>query len=180
MPKVDSFWGRWWRTALFFVVALAVAFGDQFSKGWIRDNLAVGQILPVAGIFRVAHVQNTGSAFGMFQNYTSPLTIISFIGAAVILVYAFYIRRRFPSLNNGISMAALGAILGGTVGNLIDRFSLGYVTDFILVGTFPTYNVADASITTGTSVFAGSLIYLLVKEKQAQEAAIKDKESLKA
>jgi len=51
-------------------------------------------------------------------------------------------------------------------GNLIDRLTLGYVTDFITVGTFPSYNVADASITTGVSVFAGSLIYLLVKEKQ--------------
>jgi signal peptidase II len=51
------------------------------------------------------------------------------------------------------------------VGNLIDRLSLGYVTDFIQVGTFPAFNVADSSITSGTSVFAGFLIYLLVREK---------------
>ena len=66
-------------------------------------------------------------------------------------------------------MAARGSILGGTVGNLIDRMSLGYVTDFIAVGTFPAYNVADSAITTGASIFAGSLIYLLIKEKQEAE-----------
>ena len=66
-------------------------------------------------------------------------------------------------------MAALGGVLGGTVGNLIDRFSLGHVTDFIRAGTFPTYNVADASITTGTSVFAGSLIYLLVRRGKSRK-----------
>lgn len=166
MRKASSLWSRWWRTVLFFLVALALAIGDQLSKTWIRSNLAVGQSLPEEGFLRFIHTQNTGAAFGMFSNHTFALTIVSFIGAAVVLFYNFYLCRRFPFLNNGISMAALGAVLGGTVGNLIDRLTLGYVTDFITVGTFPSYNVADASITTGVSVFAGSLIYLLVKEKQ--------------
>jgi len=165
MRRVSSFWGKQWRTIIFFLVALAVAVGDQHSKIWIRSNLAVGQSLPEEGFLRLTHVQNTGAAFGIFQNHTFQLTIVSFIGAAVILFYAFYVRRRYTFLNNGVSMAALGVVLGGTVGNLIDRLSLGYVTDFILVGTFPAYNVADASITTGTSVFAGFLIYLLVRER---------------
>ena len=169
MRRVNSLWGKWWRTVIFFLVALAVAIGDQLSKQWIRSNLAVGQSLPESGFLRLTHVRNTGAAFGMFQNHTFPLTIVSFIGAAVILVYAFYVCRRFTFLNNGISMAALGSILGGTVGNLIDRMSLGYVTDFIAVGTFPAYNVADSAITTGASIFAGSLIYLLIKEKQEAE-----------
>ena len=64
-----------------------------------------------------------------------------------------------------VRMAALGVVLGGTIGNLIDRLSLGYVTDFILFGTFPAFNVADSSITSGTSVFAGFLIYLLARER---------------
>jgi signal peptidase II len=169
MRRVSSFWGKWWRTVVFFLVALAIAIGDQFSKTWIRSNLAVGQSLPEEGFLRLTHVRNTGAAFGIFQDHIFPLTIVSFIGAAVILFYTFYVCRRFSFLNNGISMAALGVVLGGTVGNLIDRLSLGYVTDFILVGTFPAFNVADASITAGTSVFAGFLIYLLVKEKKEAE-----------
>ena len=170
MRRVNSLWSKWWRTVVFFLVALAVIFGDRASKIWISSNLAVGQSIPETGFLRFTHVQNTGAAFGIFQNHTFQLTIVSFIGAAIILVYTFYICRRFTFLNNAISMAALGSILGGTVGNLIGRLTLGYVTDFILVGTFPAFNVADASITTGASVFAGSLIYLLIKEKQAAEA----------
>jgi signal peptidase II len=165
MRRVGSFWGKWWRTIVFFLVALAIAIGDQASKGWIQANLAVGQSLPEEGFVRLTHIQNTGAAFGLFQNHTFPLTIVSFIGAAVILFYTFYVRRRYPFLNNGVSMAALGVVLGGTVGNLIDRLTLGYVTDFILVGTFPAFNVADSSITSGTSVFAGFLIYLLARER---------------
>ncbi len=166
MRKVSSLWSRWWRTVLFFLVALAVVIGDRLSKVWIRSNLSVGQSLPEEGFLRFVHTQNTGAAFGIFPDHTSALIVVSFIGAAVVLFYNFYLCRRFPFLNNGISMAALGSVLGGTVGNLIDRLTLGYVTDFITVGTFPSYNVADASITTGVSVFAGSLIYLLVKERQ--------------
>jgi len=166
MRRVSSFWGKHWRTIVFFLVALAIAIGDQASKAWIRFNLAVGQSLPEERFLRLTHVQNTGAAFGIFQNHTFHLTIVSFIGAAVILFYAFYIRRRYAFLNNGVSMAALGVVLGGTIGNLIDRLNLGYVTDFIQVGTFPAFNVADASITGGTSVFAGFLIYLLVREKR--------------
>ncbi|MFC1938810.1 signal peptidase II [Chloroflexota bacterium] len=166
MRRASSFWGKRWRTIVFFLVALAIAIGDQASKEWIRSNILVNESLPEEGFLRLTHVQNTGAAFGIFQDHTFPLTIISFIGAAVILFYAFYVRRCYAFLNNGVSMAALGAVLGGTVGNLIDRLSLGYVTDFIAVGTFPAFNVADSSITTGASVFAGSLIYLLVKEQQ--------------
>ena len=166
MQKANDLWSRWWRTALFFLVAAVLIIGDQLSKQWIRDNLDVGQSLPWVGFLRLTHVQNTGAAFGIFQNHTFPLTIVSFVGAAVILVYTFYVCRRFPFLHNGISMAALGSVLGGTVGNLIDRLMLGYVTDFITDGTFPSFNVADSSITTGVSIFAGSLIYLLVKERQ--------------
>lgn len=166
MRRLSSLWDRWWRTVVFFLVTLAVVAGDYFSKLWIRSHLAVGESLPENGFLRLTHVQNTGAAFGIFQNHTFSLTIVSFIGIAVILVYTFYISRRFPILDNGISKAALGSVLGGTVGNLIDRLSLGYVTDFIAVGSFPAYNIADASITTGVSVFAGFLIYLLIKEKQ--------------
>jgi len=172
MRRVSSLWSKCWRTVVFFLVALVIVIGDQASKTWIRSNLAVGQSIPETGFMRLTHVQNTGAAFGIFQNHTLQLTIVSFIGAAIILVYTFYICRRYTFLNNAISMVALGSILGGTVGNLIGRISLGYVTDFIMVGTFPAFNVADASITTGASVFAGSLIYLLIKEKQEAEESV--------
>ena len=166
MRKVNSLRGKWWHNLAFSLIALAVVVGDRLSKIWIRSNLAVGQSLPEGGFFHLTHVQNTGAAFGIFQDHTFPLIIVSFVGVGVVLVYTFVICRRFSFLNNMISKAALGLILGGTVGNLIDRLSLGYVTDFIGVGTFPAFNVADSSITVGAIVFAGSLLYLLLKEKQ--------------
>jgi signal peptidase II len=81
-------------------------------------------------------------------------------------------------LNSGLSKVALGSILGGAVGNLIDRLSFGYVTDFIGVGIWPPFNVADASITVGAVVFAGSVIYLLFSQRQeakrGKAASLKD------
>ena len=171
MLRGSSIWHKWWRTIVFSLVALGIVLGDIFSKDWVRSNLAVGQSLPETGFFKLTHVQNTGAAFGIFQNHTSMLTVISFIGIAVILIYAFYVCRRMPLLNNGISKAALGSVLGGTIGNLIDRLNLGYVTDFLSVGNFAKFNVADASITTGVIVFGGSLIYLYVKDQQAKARA---------
>jgi signal peptidase II len=166
MRKLNSLQGKWWHNPVFFLIALAVVVADQFSKTWIRSNLAIGQSLPESGFFHLTHIQNTGAAFGVFQNHVFPLAIVSFVGVAVILVYTFYVCRRYPFLNNMISKAALATILGGAVGNLIDRLNLGYVTDFIGVGSFPLFNVADSSLTVGSFVFAGSLFYLLYSEKQ--------------
>ena len=170
MRKVNSIRGERWQNIAFALIALSLVLADQFSKAWIRSNIAIGQSLPEGAFFHITHSQNTGAAFGIFQGHTPSLTVVSFIGAGIILVYTFYLCRRFPFLNNIVSKAALGAMFGGTVGNLIDRMTLGYVTDFIGVGTFPTFNVSDASITGGVGVFAGSLIYLLIKEKQEADA----------
>ena len=168
MQRLSNLWAKYWQTVVFFLIALAVVLGDQFSKVWIRSNLSLGDWLPEGAFFHLTHIRNTGAALGIFQNHTFPLTIASFVGVGIILVYAFVICRRFSFLNNMISKAGLASILGGTIGNLIDRINLGYVTDFLGVGTFPAFNVADSSVTVGTAVFAGSLIYLVVKEKQGE------------
>ena len=166
MQKVDSPQGKRWWHAVFSLIVILVVVGDQLSKAWIRSNLDVRQSLPEGGFFRLTHIQNTGAAFGLFQGYSFPLTIASFVGIVVLLVYVFFVCRRFPLLNNMLSRAALGAVLGGTIGNLIDRLNFGYITDFIGVGIWPPFNVADASITAGTVVFAGWLIYLAFSQRQ--------------
>lgn len=172
MPVSGNFWGRWWRTGLFFLVAAVVIVGDHFTKDWVKTHLALGEMVPLDRFTQLIHVQNTGAAFGIFQSHTSSLTVASFIGVVVIMLYAFYISRRYPLLDNGWSKAALGSVLGGTVGNLIERLGQGYVTDFILAwNNFPAFNVADASITTGVSIFAGSLIYFLVRDRKEAEKA---------
>ena len=166
MRKVNSLQGKWWWNAVFSLVATLVVVGDQLSKSWIRSNLAIGQSLPEGGFFFLTHIHNTGSAFGLFRDHSFSLTIVGFVGIAILFVYAFYVCRRFPLLNNVLSKAALGSILGGAVGNLIDRLRFGYITDFIGVGIWPPFNVADSSITVGVVVFAGALLYLLFSQRQ--------------
>ncbi len=165
MQKANSLQGKW-RNVVFFFTALLVVVADQLSKTWIRSNLVVGQSLPETGFFRLTHIHNTGAAFGLFRDQSFTLTIVAFVGIVVLLLYALLIYRRFPILDNRLGKSALGLVLGGTVGNLIDRLRFGYVTDFIGVGIWPPFNVADSSITVGVVVFAGALLYLLFKEKQ--------------
>ncbi len=164
MQKANRLQGRW-RNAVFFLTGLLIVTADQLSKLWIRSNLLVGQSLPEAGFFRLTHVHNTGAAFGLFQDQTFPLIIVAVIGVAVLLLYALFIYRRFPFLDDRLGKSALGLVLGGTVGNLIDRLRFGYVIDFIDVGIWPAFNIADSAIVVGVIILAYSLLPLARAEK---------------
>lgn len=164
MRKVSNLQGKYWRIAAFFLIAVSVAVGDQLSKGWIRSNLALGERLPEEGFLHLTHIRNTGASFGLFREYSFQLIIVAYVGIALVFFYAFFVCRRHPLLNNMISKAALGAMLGGIVGNLIDRLQLGYITDFIGVGIWPPFNVADSAIVTGVVIFAGFLIYQIYSQ----------------
>ena len=153
-----------WRNVVFFLTALLIVVADQFSKGWIR-SYTEEQTIFEAGFFRIIHTHNTGAAFGLFPDQVFPLIIVSFIGVAVLLLYAFLFYRRFPLLNNWLTWAGLGLILGGTVGNLIDRLRLRHVTDFIDFGFWPAFNLADSAIVVGVIIFAYSLLSLARAEK---------------
>ncbi len=159
MQKADPPQGKW-RNVVFFLTALLVVAADQLSKIWIRSNLATGESLPETGFFRLTHVQNTGAAFGLFQGQSFPLTIVALIGIVAILLFVFLFSRRFPFLDNRLGKPALALVLGGTVGNLVDRLNLGYVTDFIDIGIWPAFNIADSAITVGIILFAYSLLTL--------------------
>ena len=167
MNTADPLQGKRWN-AVFFLTALLVVTADQLSKIWIRFNLAVGQSLFEVGFFRITRVHNTGAAFGLFQGQSFALTIIALIGVAAILAYTLIFSRRFPFPENRLSKPALGLVLGGTTGNLIDRLNpnVGGVTDFISIGIWPTFNIADAAITVGVILFAYCL-HSLSKVKQS-------------
>ena len=154
-----------WQNVLFFLIALLVVAADQLSKIWIRSSLPVGQSIFEAGFFRITHVHNTGAAFGLFQGQAFLLTIVALIGITGLLVYALFIYRRFPLSGNILGRPVLGLVLGGAVGNLIDRLRFGYVTDFIDVGLWPAFNIADSTITIGVILLAYSLLRLTRAEK---------------
>jgi len=147
---------------LLFCTAVVVIAADQLSKLWIRSNLTVGQSLFELGFFRIINIRNTGAAFGLFQDQSFILTIVAIIVTVLFLAYALLIHRRFPLLDNGLGKLALGLVLGGTVGNLIDRLNpnLNGVTDFISIGIWPAFNIADSAITIGVIIFAYSLLGL--------------------
>jgi len=159
MQKVNSLQGKWWNV-VFFLTALLLVAADQLSKLWIRSNLAVGESLFEVGFFRLTYVQNTGAAFGLFQGQSFTLAIVVSVGVAALLLYALFFYRRFPRLNNRLNRVALGLILGGMIGNLIDRICFGYVADFIDIGIWPTFNIADSAGVVGVIIFAYSLIFL--------------------
>lgn len=156
---VNAYW-------LLFLIAGLIVVADQITKELVRQNLAVGQtwapwewIEPYA---RFIHWHNTGVAFGMFQG----MGIVFAVLAAVVSVGLVYYYPRLHQ-NNWIIKLAMSMMLGGALGNLVDRITLGYVTDFISVGTFAVFNVADSSITVGTIVLVLG-VYLL-EQKQKQE-----------
>ena len=165
MQKASEFRSGWQWNMLLFLIALLVVAADQLSKVWIRSNLLVGQSLFEAGFFRITHVNNTGAAFGLFQGQSFLLTIVALVGITVLLVYALVIYRKFPLLDNRLGRSTLGLVLGGAVGNLIDRLRLGYVTDFIDVGLWPAFNIADSAITVGVILFAYSFLRSARAEK---------------
>jgi signal peptidase II len=136
---------------LLLIVAGIIVILDQCTKTLVRINFKVGvpwtpwpSLTPFVGIL---HIHNTGVAFGMFQGANTIFSILAIIVSLAIIIYFPRVPR-----NEGIIRLALAMMLAGAVGNLIDRIHLGYVTDFISVGTFAIFNVADASITTGVGV----------------------------
>jgi signal peptidase II len=147
----------------FFLAALGVVVADQLTKLGIRASLLEGQSLFEAGFFRLTYIHNTGAAFGLFQGQSFALAIVAILGAILLLVYALVIRHHFSPLDNLLTWTALGLVLGGIIGNLIDRLRLGAVTDFISIGWWPAFNIADSAVVVGGILFAYSLLRLARK-----------------
>ncbi|MFH1031277.1 MAG: signal peptidase II [Chloroflexota bacterium] len=147
--------------AVFFPFFLVVA-ADQLTKFWVRAH-PLGETIYQFGFLRITRIQNTGAAFGLFPNYSFILTVVDFIAIALILVILLW--SRFSFLNKRLSKLALGLILGGTIGNLLDRLRFGSVTDFIDVGFWPVFNIADSALTVGIIILAYSLFRLMQTEK---------------
>ena len=133
------------------LIATIIIILDQISKYLIRNYLAFGEVwspwdwlMPYA---RLIHINNTGAAFGMFKNGNPVFMVL----AAVVSVAIVYYYPRIPTSEKVIRFS-LSLQLAGALGNLIDRIAFGKVTDFISVGNFAIFNIADASITVGVVI----------------------------
>jgi signal peptidase II len=156
--------------AVLGLTAGAVVLADQVSKAAVTAALGVGESVRVVGdLVMLWHVRNTGAAFSLFQFEGSLL--IFYVVHVVALGMVIWFHRAFSDRSLWLH-AILGLLLGGSIGNLIDRLRHGYVTDFISVGVgdvrFPTWNVADAAITTGIVLL---IAYLLLLEPRRAAAS---------
>jgi signal peptidase II len=158
MPKEDPPLAKWRQVLLYLLPVLLVIAADQLTKDWIRSYPEGYTIFRIA-FFRLVHGQNTGAAFGIFQGHSFALTIVAILGITLILLYAFVLSRGSQFLSSRLSRVSLALILGGTLGNLIDRIHVGNVTDFIDFSYWPAFNLADMSITVGAILFAYSLLF---------------------
>jgi signal peptidase II len=145
-----------------------VLLADQATKAAIASALEVGERAPVIGDLVVLwHVQNKGAAFSLFQGGQVFFLVVTVLAFGMLV----YFQRAFRG--RGVALyVVLGLILGGTLGNLLDRVRLGYVTDFISVGIgdlrWPTWNVADASIVVGILALVAYLMLLDPRRGEAQ------------
>jgi len=156
-------WLRLRNDLVFFVIAGLVIALDQATKHLVRANLALGESVPDEGPLRITYVTNTGAAFGILQGQTLFLMVTTFFGLAAILLYFLY-----PPMEHGVLRLALGLQLGGAVGNLADRVRLGKVTDFMDVGPWPAFNVADSSIVVGVTIIIGFFVLAESLHQRAQ------------
>jgi signal peptidase II len=156
-----------WDYVYLLLVSSIIILLDQWTKYLVRTRLPLRQSWSpwpwLAPYVRIVHWQNTGAAFGMFQGLGLVFTVLAILVSIAILYY-------FPRVPRSEWALRLAMVLqfSGAVGNLIDRLTQGTVTDFISVGTFAVFNIADASISVGVAVL---ILVVWLKERQ-QKAAI--------
>lgn len=148
------------RDGWFILLTLAIIGADQAVKWVIRETIERGDAHAVVWPLKIVHVTNSGAAFGMFQGAGPLLVMTSVLGMVAIVVFLFN-----PSFAHPLMRLGLALMLGGAVGNLIDRVKDGEVVDFIKVPNFPAFNVADSAITIGVLV----LVWAMLREPQQSQ-----------
>ena len=142
---------------------------DQLSKAWITGHFVFGERLAVLGVFDLVLAHNTGAAFSFLHDAGGMQRWLFSIIATVASVWFVWLLRRHSAQT--LFALALRLILGGALGNLIDRIAYGYVVDFLHFHWnehyFPAFNIADAAITCGASL----LIWDSLTEKKHGPAA---------
>jgi signal peptidase II len=148
--------GAWARAALVMAAVIAL---DQATKALVRSGVAIGDRDGVFPGVEIVHVRNEGVAFSRFSGGGTVVAVI--VGAALLALLAYFVTH----LDKPLVWLPTGMLLGGAVGNVIDRIRDGAVTDFIKLPAWPAFNVADVSITFGV------LVLLYVTERPRHAAA---------
>ncbi len=153
---------------LFLLLGILLCFAaDQWVKSVVVKNFALGESLPVWDeVFHLTYVQNTGAAFSVLEQYPFLLSVVSSFIFMVLLIYAL----RFPRLTPFYTIV-FTLILGGALGNLWDRWTLGVVIDYLdfVVIHYPVFNLADSFICVGSVLWIAAHFWL---EPRVQSSSV--------
>lgn len=155
------------KPAVVLLTGLVILVADQLSKAMVVASLALGERARVIGdLVQIWHVENRGAAFSLFQGGSIVFVAVSILSLGMVAYFQRSLRDRAWWVH-----LVLGVVLGGTLGNFIDRLRQGYVTDWLSVGLgdtrWPTFNVADSSIVVGIGIL---VLYLLVNSQDRRQA----------
>ena len=142
---------------LAFLIVLLVAGGDQIVKYLVSSNMTVGQRIPVIGDYvRLTLVHNRGAAFDTFEGMRVLLTILPLVLILAGIGYMFLHRKDI----HPVLLVSLSLIVGGGIGNLIDRVRLGYVVDMLDIRILPVFNVADMGVVIGCGLLCLYVLFI--------------------
>lgn len=146
------------------MTAIAVIALDQWTKWWAFNATTPGETINIFLGVDIGQTRNEGIAFGMFAG--RPWLVFGLMGLALTVLVVSYVKHR----GRPVLWLATGLLLGGAIGNAIDRITLGYVRDFIEVPRFPSFNIADVAITLGVVI-----LVLAVEQRRPQEPTESEK-----
>ena len=170
--KPVGYIGRLSRYQLLLITSAVIFILDQLTKSWIFNNLDLGDyyypdsIQVIEGFFYIVHIGNEGAAWGMLSGYSGWL-----VAFAVIALFAIYKLRHTLELNRPIMQFSFGLLIGGIIGNLIDRMIHGHVIDFLdfhfpftipwimPTGRYPSFNIADCGIVIGVLIYMAASFF---------------------
>ncbi|HMJ35510.1 MAG TPA: signal peptidase II [Baekduia sp.] len=149
----------WARAAAVLVVVVIV---DQVTKALVRGGIAVGEEDSVLPAISLVHVHNSGVAFGAFAG--GGLIVVALVTAALAALLFYFVTH----VDKPLIWLPTGLLLGGSVGNIIDRIRDGWVTDFVKLPAWPAFNVADMAITFGVL----ALLWVIEQDSDERRAEV--------
>ena len=151
-----------------YLIALILLFVDQFSKYIIRQDMSLAESIPVIkSVFHITYVENKGIAFGLFPQGHALFIVISII---IVLAIVFFERKKI--VKSSKERLCLGLILGGALGNLIDRLRFGFVIDFLDFRIWPVFNLADAGVCIGGML----MVFFLLRKRPRKERTVAERD----
>ncbi len=148
---------------LAILTVFLIIFFDRITKIFFSDLLSYGESIPVVlNILHMTMVHNTGIAFGLFKDQGITFIVIPIVAVFLLIFNMYYYKQNNEALSR-VYVVAFSLILGGAIGNLVDRILYGYVIDFIDFRVWPVFNIADSAITIGAILIAFKCFQLSAK-----------------